>query len=53
MAINFNPKTRQVANLVKLGLYFCLRSCKYTKCTGHYQTVQFWPLMDFVFFVGD
>ena len=25
----------------------------YTKCTGHRRTVQFRPLMDFVFFVGD
>ena len=39
--------------MVILGFYFYLRSCKYTKCTGHRRTVQFRPLMDFVFFVGD
>ena len=39
--------------MVVLGFYFCLRSCKYTKCTGHHRTVQFRPLLDFVFFVGD
>ena len=48
-----DPKTRQVADLVTLVFYFCLRSCEYTKCTSHQRTVQFRPLMDFVFFVGD
>ena len=47
-----NPKTRQVALLVTLGFYFCLRSGKYTKCNGHQRTFQFHPLMDFVFLVG-
>ena len=46
-------KTRHVANLVKLGFYFCLRSCKYTKCTVHCRTVQVRPLLEFVLFVGD
>ena len=48
-----NPQTCQVADLVTLGFYFCLRLDKYTKYTGHCRTVQFRPLMDFVFFVGE
>ena len=52
-SLSSNIRTRQVADLVTLGFYFCLRSCEYTKCTGHRRTVQFQPLMDFVFFVGD
>ena len=48
-----DQKTRHTSDLVVLGFYFCLRSCKYTKCTGHHRTVQFRPLMDFVFFSGD
>ena len=48
-----NTKTCQVAHLVILGFYFCLKSCEYTKCTSHQRTVQFRPLMDFVFSVGD
>ena len=51
-AFSSNPKTCQVTNLVTLGFYFCLRSCEYTKYTGHGRTVQFCPIMDFVFFVG-
>ena len=52
-AITSNPKARQVTNLVTLGFYFYLRPCEYTKCTGHFRTVQFRLLLDFVFFVGD
>ena len=48
-----NQKTRHTADLVVLVFYFCLRSCEYTKCTGHLRTVQFYLLMDFVFFAGD
>ena len=42
-----------ISNLVTIGFYFCLRSCKYTKCTGHRRTVQCRPLMDIVFFLGE
>ena len=48
-----NPKTCHVIELVQLGFYFCRRSCKYTKCTDHQQTVQFRSLLDFFFFVGE
>ena len=48
-----NQKTQHTADLVILGFYLCLLSCEYTKCTGHHRTVQFRPLMDFVFFFGD
>ena len=48
-----DQKTQHTANLVILGFYFCLCSYEYTKCTGHYRKVQFYPLMDFVFFAGD
>ena len=51
-ASSSNQKTRHISDLVVLGFYFCLRSCKYTKCTGHRRTVQFHPLLEFVFFVG-
>ena len=47
------PKTWHVSDLVQLGFYFCLWSCKNTTCTGHHRTVQVWPLLEFVFFVGD
>ena len=48
-----DPKTRHIAGLVKLGFYFCLRSCEYTKCTDHRRIVHFRPFMDFILFVGD
>ena len=46
-----DPKAHRIAGLVQLGFYFCCGSCKYTKYTGHRRTVQFRPLLDFVFFV--
>ena len=51
--ISLHQKTRHTADLVVLGFYFCLRSCKYLKCTGYRRIVQFRPLMDLVFFVRD
>ena len=48
-----DQKTRHTADLVVLRFYFCLRSCKYLKCTCHRRTVHFCPLMDFLFFAGD
>ena len=47
------PKTHQVADLVTLGFYFCLQLCEYTKCTSQQRKVQFRPLMDLIFFVGE
>ena len=52
-ASSSNQKTQHTAYLVVLGLYFYLRSCKHNKYTGHCRTVQFRPLLEFVFFVGD
>ena len=52
-ATSSNTRAHHIADLVTIGFYFCLRSCKYTKCTGHLRTVQFRTLMDIVFFVGD
>ena len=49
----YNIKTPNVSDMLQLGFYFCLRSCEYTKCTGHRQTGQLQPLLEFVFFVGD
>ena len=51
-ATTFNPKTHHVSDLAQLGLYLYHRLCEYTKCTGHQRTVQFWPLLNFFFFVG-
>ena len=48
-----DPKTCHISDLVQLGFYLCIRSCKYTKCTGHRRTGQFLPLLEFVFFVRD
>ena len=48
-----DQKTQHTANLVVSGFYFCLRSYEYTKSTGHHRTVQFRPLMEFVFFSDD
>ena len=48
-----DQNTRHTAYLVVLRFYFYLRSCEYPKCTSHHRTVQFRPLMDFVFFAGD
>ena len=42
-----------LADLFILGFYLCLRSYEYTKYTAHCRTVQFCPLMYFVFFDGD
>ena len=47
-----DPKVYHIADLVLLGFYFYPRCCEYTKCTGHRRTVQFLPLLEFVFFVG-
>ena len=52
-ATSSNPRAHHIAVLVTIGFLFCLWSCKYMKCIGHHRTVQFRPLMDFVFFVGD
>ena len=52
-ATPFDPRIHYIVDLITIGFYFCLRFCKYTKFNGHRQTVQFRPLMDFVFFVGD
>ena len=51
-ATTSNPKTCHISDLVQLGFYFYLRSCEYTKCTGHRRIVQLQPLLEFVFFVG-
>ena len=53
MATTNNTKTCHTAKLIQLGFYFYLSSCKNTKYIGHFQTVQFCPLLDFIFFVGD
>ena len=45
-----DPKSLHIVNLVQLGFYFCLSSCKYTKCAGHRRTFQLRPLLDIVFF---
>ena len=50
-ATSSDTRSHHIANLVTIGFYFCLRSCKYMKCTGHRRTVQFRPLMDLVLFV--
>ena len=34
------PKNQCLEDLVKIGLYFCLRSCKYTKTNSHRRTTQ-------------
>ena len=47
------PKTLHISYVVQMGFYFCLRSCEYANCTGQHRTVQFRPLLEFVFFVGD
>ena len=52
-ATTTDPKIRHISGLVQLGLYFCLRSFKYTKCTVHHRTVQFWPLLYSITFVRD
>ena len=36
-----NPKNQCLADLVQIGLYFCLRSCEYTKTNSHQRTTQF------------
>ena len=41
------------SDLFQIGFYFCLSFCNYTKCTGHFWTVQFSPLLDFFLLVGD
>ena len=48
-----DQKTRHISDLVVLGLYLCLISCNYTKCTGYCRTVKFRILVDSVFFSGD
>ena len=51
-AIYSATRAHHISDLVTITFYFCLQSCKYTKCTGHRRTVQSWPLVDFVLFVG-
>ena len=53
MAAEVTTKTRHVSDLVQLGFYFYLRSCEDTKYTGHLRKLQLWPLLDFIFCVGD
>ena len=36
-----SPKDRCLADLVQIGLYFCLRSCEYTKTNSHRRKTQF------------
>ena len=36
-----NPNDQFLADLVQIGLYFCLRSCEYTKTNSHRRTTQF------------
>ena len=38
---SYNPKDHCLADLVKIVLYFCLRSCEYTKTNSHRRTTQF------------
>ena len=45
--------TFHLYDLVQLGLYFCLRSCGYTKYTRHFWTFQLHSLLEFFFFFGD
>ena len=52
-ATSSDTRAHHIVDLVVIGFYFCLRSCEYTKCTGHRWTVQLRPFMDLVFFVGD
>ena len=35
------PKDQCLADLLKVGMYFCLRSCEYTKTNLHLRTTQF------------
>ena len=44
---------RRIYNLFVLGFYFCLRPCEYNKCTSHYRTVKFHPLLEFVIYDGE
>ena len=48
-----DPKTLHVTDLVQLGFYLCLQSYKDTKFTGHCRKVQFRPLLEFIFFIGN
>ena len=49
---SIETKTRHIANLVQLGLYFYFGSCIYTNYTRYPWTVQLRKLIDFMFFVG-
>ena len=35
-----NRRSHHISNLFTIGLYSCIRSCKYVKCTVHRRTVQ-------------
>ena len=48
-----DPRVHHITDLVTIGFYFFISSCEYTKCTSHRRTVQFRPVVDFMFFVGD
>ena len=39
---NSSPKAQCTVNFIQIGLFFCLRSCKYTKAASHRHTTQFW-----------
>ena len=36
-----SPKAQCTADLIQIGLFFCLRSCEYTKTQSHRRTTQF------------
>ena len=52
-ASSSDTRAHHIVKLVTIDFYLYLQSYEYTKCTGHRQTVQFQPLVDFVFFVRD
>ena len=47
-----NPNTRHISDLVQLGFYFYLRSCKCTKHMGRHRKNKFRLLLEFMLFVG-
>ena len=52
-AYTSDPKAHHIAEMVQLGFSLCLRYCEYTNCIDHCQTVNFRPLLDFMFFIRD
>ena len=47
-----SPKAQCTADLIQIGLFFCLRSCEYTKSASHRRTTQF-RFRDVQFHDGD